>query len=214
MPFADGCFPTPSGKVELFCNRLAAHGIDPLPTYVSADDDGGVNGQSQWRKRDSLNLISGAAHHFTTSTFANQDALVAREGEPFVEIHPDDAADRRIRHGDTVVVENGRGSAELIARVTDAVCPGVVASPKAAGPGSMMGATSTGPRQMRWAIWPAKAHFIRIGCGYVKRVMNKSRNKTNWFVGVLAATIIVLLLGPGAIRTVAQEDEIVRIIDP
>lgn len=38
--------------------------------------------------------------------------------------------------------------------------------------------------------------------------MNKSRNKTNWFVGVLAATIIVLLLGPGAIRTVAQEDEI------
>ncbi|MCO5203767.1 MAG: molybdopterin oxidoreductase family protein [Anaerolineae bacterium] len=130
VPFADGCFPTPSGKVELFCNRLAAHGIDPLPTYVSADDDGGVNGQSQWRKRDSLNLISGAAHHFTTSTFANQDALVAREGEPFVEIHPDDAADRRIRHGDTVVVENGRGSAELIARVTDAVCPGVVASPK------------------------------------------------------------------------------------
>lgn len=130
VPFADGCFPTPSGKVELRCDRLAAHGIDPLPVYVAANDDGGVNDQQQWHKRDSLNLISGAAHHFTTSTFANQAALVAREGEPFVEIHPDDAAFRRIEEGERVIVENGRGSAELIARVTDAVRPGVVASPK------------------------------------------------------------------------------------
>ena len=32
-PFADGRFPTPSGKVELYSARLAAEGHDPLPNY-------------------------------------------------------------------------------------------------------------------------------------------------------------------------------------
>jgi anaerobic selenocysteine-containing dehydrogenase len=75
-------------------------------------------------------LISGAAHHFVTSSFANQAGLLAHEGEPFVEIHPDDAKARGIAHGDQVVVENGRGWCELRAIVTDAVRPGVLASPK------------------------------------------------------------------------------------
>ena len=42
-PFADGRFPTPSGKVELFSQTLADRGIDPLPgRFLAADDDGGV----------------------------------------------------------------------------------------------------------------------------------------------------------------------------
>ena len=39
-----------------------------------------------------LNLISGAAHYFVSSSFAGQDSLIEREGTPFVEIHPADAA--------------------------------------------------------------------------------------------------------------------------
>ena len=30
-PFAGGQFPTPSGKVELYCDALTADGVDPLP---------------------------------------------------------------------------------------------------------------------------------------------------------------------------------------
>jgi anaerobic selenocysteine-containing dehydrogenase len=77
-----------------------------------------------------LNLISGTAHHFVTNSFANQPNLLKREGDPFVEIHPDDAKKRGIMDGDRVVVENGRGWCELKAVVTDAVRPGVAASPK------------------------------------------------------------------------------------
>jgi anaerobic selenocysteine-containing dehydrogenase len=40
VPFADGHFPTPSGKVELYSARLAADGHDPLPGYTGEDDDG------------------------------------------------------------------------------------------------------------------------------------------------------------------------------
>jgi anaerobic selenocysteine-containing dehydrogenase len=61
---------------------------------------------------------------------ANQASLLEREGTPFVEIHPADAAVRGITTGETVVVENERGWCKLRAVVTDAVRPGVLASPK------------------------------------------------------------------------------------
>src|SRR3712207_8616860 len=46
-----------------------------------------------------LVLITGAAHHFVTTSMANQPGLVAKEGTPFIEINPDDAAARQIVHG-------------------------------------------------------------------------------------------------------------------
>jgi anaerobic selenocysteine-containing dehydrogenase len=137
VPFADGVFPTPSGKVELYSNILAEQGLDPLPGWIDRDDDGyregysgGENGREHFPPGDSLSLITGAAHHFVTSSLANQQELLNREGEPFVEVHPHDAAGRNINTGDLVIVENGRGWCELRAVVSDAVQPGVLASPK------------------------------------------------------------------------------------
>lgn len=136
-PFADGRFPTPDSKVQLYCQALADQGLDPLPAWMPDEDDGFVGGMldragenGRFAPAAALNLISGAAHHFVTSSLANQPDLWTREGEPFVEIHPQDAAARGISTGDRVVVENGRGWCELRAVVTDAVRPGVLASPK------------------------------------------------------------------------------------
>ncbi|MEZ4594661.1 MAG: molybdopterin oxidoreductase family protein [Chloroflexota bacterium] len=133
VPFADYHFPTPSGKVELFCQTLAEIGLDPLPGWGDEFDSGGQDGvvlNGRFPLEDALTLLSPASHHFTTSTFANQPDLLAREGEPFVEIHPDDAAKLNIQTGDWVRLENGRGSCDLLAKVTDGVRRGVVASPK------------------------------------------------------------------------------------
>ena len=128
VPFADGVFPTPSGKVELFSQTMADMGLEPLPRFVAAVDE--QPPVAQFPPVLALNLISSAAHHFVTSTFANQPSLLKREGEPFVEIHPEDAALRGIGDGERVIVENGRGWCELKAVVTDAVRPGVAASSK------------------------------------------------------------------------------------
>ena len=38
-PFADGVFPTPSGKCELYSERMQADGLDPLPTYIPPRED-------------------------------------------------------------------------------------------------------------------------------------------------------------------------------
>jgi anaerobic selenocysteine-containing dehydrogenase len=129
VPFADGVFPTPSGKVELYCEAMISEGLDPLPAYeppaefvegLGPDDAG----------QPALVLISGASHHFVTTSMANQPSLVAKEGTPFIEINPEDAAARGIVHGEDVVVSNRRGSCTLRAVVTEDVIPGVVVAPK------------------------------------------------------------------------------------
>jgi anaerobic selenocysteine-containing dehydrogenase len=120
VPFATGRFPTPSGKVELYSKRLRDQGADPLPgRFVDTVTDG-----------EALQLVTGAAHHFVSSSLASQPGLLQNAGEPFVEIHPADAAARGITDRDRVRVANGRGWVELRAVVTDGVRPGVVVSPK------------------------------------------------------------------------------------
>ena len=88
VPFADGHFPTPSGKLELRSDAFAEAGLDPLPEYTAPAEF------ADRPERDSrLTLITGAAHHFTSSSFANVPGLVAKEREiPWIEINPEDAA--------------------------------------------------------------------------------------------------------------------------
>jgi anaerobic selenocysteine-containing dehydrogenase len=130
-PYAGGKFPTPSGKVELYSQALADAGVDPLPGRFVADDDGGVPADdSRWPAAEALQLVTGASHHFVSSSLASQEGLRRGAGSPSVEVHPQDAATRGIADGDAVEVANGRGSVRLRAVVTDAVRPGVVASPK------------------------------------------------------------------------------------
>ena len=140
VPFADGHFPTPSGKVELRCDAMRAHGIDPLPDFQlpdefnqdhrrTTDDESSAESLSV-HSPSSLVLISGASHHYVSSSFANQPGLMAKEGTPFVEINPADAAARGIADGDTVRVASARGWCDLRAVVTDDVPPGVAVAPK------------------------------------------------------------------------------------
>ncbi|MGI9659593.1 MAG: molybdopterin-dependent oxidoreductase, partial [Gaiellaceae bacterium] len=68
-PFADGGFPTQSGRVELYSERLARQGQDPLPGYTApyeaADADLG--------ERYPLVLLCPASRFFVNSTFASLD---------------------------------------------------------------------------------------------------------------------------------------------
>jgi anaerobic selenocysteine-containing dehydrogenase len=123
-PFAQGDFATPSGKCEFASQRLAAQGLDPLPDYVPPYE--GPTSNPQLAARYPLAMISPPARNFLNSTFVNVRSLRDTEGEPTLEIHPQDAAARGIADGDRVRVFNDRGSFELAARVTDRARPGVV----------------------------------------------------------------------------------------
>ncbi|WP_031460887.1 molybdopterin-containing oxidoreductase family protein [Chloroflexus sp. MS-G] len=125
VPFANGHFPTPSGKVELWSATLAAQGLDPLPHYEPPTEYVAHPLADGW-----LTLISAAPHHFVSSSMANQPSLRRKEGEPHVEINPIDAAARDIRDGDMVVVSNERGQCCLRAVISTNVPVGVVAATK------------------------------------------------------------------------------------
>jgi anaerobic selenocysteine-containing dehydrogenase len=149
VPFADVRFPTPSGKVELYSAAMAVRGLDPLPDYEEPAEFAAARSRGE---QDSLVLISGASHHFVSSSMANQPSLRAKAGEPFIEINPADAAARQIIDGARVVVENERGWCELQAVVTDDVPPGIVVAPK--GPWAKL---STGGRNINWTTPDALA---------------------------------------------------------
>jgi len=73
-----------------------------------------------------LAINSPPARNFLNSTFVNVKSLRDTEGEPTLQIHPQDAAARGIADGERVRVFNDRGEFALAARVTDRARPGVV----------------------------------------------------------------------------------------
>jgi anaerobic selenocysteine-containing dehydrogenase len=120
--FSQGGFDTPSGKVEFFSARAQALGLDPLPDYIAPREDT----RSEAASRFPLAMVSPPARNFLNSSFVNVQSLRVTEGEPWLDIHPDDAAAREITQGNYVRVFNDRGSVELRARVTDRARRGVV----------------------------------------------------------------------------------------
>ena len=123
-PFAQGGFPTPSGKCEFYSATMLADGLDPLPTYLPPYESVATN--PELAQRYPLAMISPPARNFLNSTFVNVTSLRGTEGEPHLDIHPDDAAARQIAHGDTVRIFNDRGSFSCKARVTDKARKGLV----------------------------------------------------------------------------------------
>jgi anaerobic selenocysteine-containing dehydrogenase len=120
--FANGGFATPSGKVEFHCERAAARGFDALPDYIEPAEDT----RSKLAMRFPLAMISPPARNFLNSSFVNVASLRATEGEPWLDMHPQDAQKRGIRDGCDVRVFNQRGSLLLRCRVTERARPGVV----------------------------------------------------------------------------------------
>ncbi len=127
VPFADGIFPTPSGKVEFYSETAAAQGYDPVPDWEPEVETRAERNASQ-STIARLPLLCPAAHHFVSSTFGNQERMISKEGAPTLRIHPADAAIHNIRSGQLVRVGNERGWCRLVAEVTEAVRPGVLAT--------------------------------------------------------------------------------------
>jgi len=101
-PFAEGGFPTPSGKVVVDAPGLGVP--DFVPNYES------VQSAPALATRYPLAMISPPARNFLNSSFVNVPSLRAAEGEPVLEMHADDAAARGIADGDLVRIFNDRGA--------------------------------------------------------------------------------------------------------
>ena len=120
-PFAEGGFPTTSGKIQLRNDGLASQGADPLPGYVPPHEAA----DAALGERYPLVLICPANRFFVNSTFASLDWHRRKAGPLEVHLHPDDARDRALEEGDAIVVHNDRGEFEAAVTIDDAAAPGV-----------------------------------------------------------------------------------------
>ena len=118
QPFAEGGFLTPNGKVVVDAPGLGVP--DYVPPYESRQSAPAL------AARYPLAMISPPARHFLNSTFVNVKSLRSIEGEPLLELHPDDAAARGIADGTMVRVFNDRGSYRCKAAVGARARAGVV----------------------------------------------------------------------------------------
>lgn len=106
---------TSSGKIELFSQDLEDRFGYGLPRFEPVP------------RKFPLTIISPSSSKRTNATFGG---CAPSDGQEEVEIHPIDAAARSIKSGDSLRVHNERGETFLMARVTDAVLPGVLYTPK------------------------------------------------------------------------------------
>jgi anaerobic selenocysteine-containing dehydrogenase len=116
LPFAQGNFPTPSGKAEFYSETLKRQGLDPVVAFTPPEE-------SRYGSKAAgfpLELLARKPDNHLNSSFANLPSV--REMEPWIgdlEMHPVDAEARGVRDGSRVRVFNSRGEIVLQARIVD-----------------------------------------------------------------------------------------------
>jgi anaerobic selenocysteine-containing dehydrogenase len=125
-PFAEGTFPTATGKAELYSAALAAKGLDPVVSFVPPSESRHVGKMREYP----LEMLARKADNFLNSTFSNLPShLPLEKGHLGVlEIAAEDARERGIGNGDRVRVFNDRGSLKLTAQISDAIQPRTVSA--------------------------------------------------------------------------------------
>ena len=127
LPFAQGNFPTPSGKAEFYSEALKRQGFDPVVAFTPPDES--RHGSRSKTAGFPLELLARKPDNHLNSSFANLPSV--REMEPWIgdlEMHPTDAEARGVHHGDRIRAFNSRGEIVLRARVNGSVPPGVVSA--------------------------------------------------------------------------------------
>jgi anaerobic selenocysteine-containing dehydrogenase len=133
MPHAEGNFKTSSGKCHFYDPSLKPE----LPEFIPFDYS------EQDSKQYPLHLLTiKTPAYFLNSSHANLDHILKKEGTPYLDINPQDAATRNIADGDELSVFNQRGRVYITARLTAKVKQGVVCMPQGFWPSLVKGGSS------------------------------------------------------------------------
>jgi anaerobic selenocysteine-containing dehydrogenase len=121
LTFAEGRFPTPSGKIELGSARAESHGHPRTPQPLA--DSTPANGR--------LRLLSPASPWLMNDSYMNEPRVAEKMGAPAIVLHPDDAGRLGLVAGEPVRVANETGQLTLTLALDSAlVLPGTAYCPK------------------------------------------------------------------------------------
>jgi anaerobic selenocysteine-containing dehydrogenase len=116
-------FRTPSGKLEIYSERLERQGVAPMPDWQP--DPAEVRDAGKWP----LRLLTVPGYFQPHTAFSGVAFLREREGAPYCVLHPADAAQRGLAAGAKVRLFNDRGAVGLVLKVAPEIEPGVVLVP-------------------------------------------------------------------------------------
>lgn len=120
-------FQTVTGRVELWSTGYGQLGDDPLPYYFPPKL--GKEARPDLAKEYPLTMTTGARYYASFHSEHRQlPSLRQLVPEPWLEIHPDTAAELGIKSGDEVTIENPWGTAHEVAKVTPSVRRDVVSA--------------------------------------------------------------------------------------
>jgi biotin/methionine sulfoxide reductase len=118
---------TPSGKIEIYCERIASFGYEDCPPHATWLEPIEWLGAKS-AERHPLHLLSdqpGDKLHSQLDHGPHSRATKVKGRQP-ITLHPEDAAARGIADGDLVRIFNDRGACLAAARVNDRIRRGVV----------------------------------------------------------------------------------------
>jgi anaerobic selenocysteine-containing dehydrogenase len=128
LPFPDGRFPTPSGKVELVSESLSQLGHPRLPTFIPASES--PHGNAALARKYPFMLLAIKQHRrFLNSSYSHLPKHGPKEDGPYVEVHPEDADRLGLVEGGQAMVWNDRAELRLPVRISNRPRPGVVVIP-------------------------------------------------------------------------------------
>ncbi|MDF1592278.1 MAG: molybdopterin-dependent oxidoreductase [Desulfobacterales bacterium] len=119
-------FKTDSKKVEIYSEKMARLGYDPLPTFHEPVES--PVSRPDLAKQYPYVLMTGArTKGYTHSRFRQLESLKNLYPDPLVELNTQTARRLGIRTGQAVTLESPRGSIQAAAHLTESIHPGVVA---------------------------------------------------------------------------------------
>jgi anaerobic selenocysteine-containing dehydrogenase len=118
-------FKTVTGKIEFDSVELREQGYDGLPVYKEPVESP-VASPEVFEDYPLVLTSGGRQKYFTHSQQHNIAKLLDFDPKPRIQIHPEDAAARGIKHDDKVNVSTRRGTVQFYADVTDIMKLGVV----------------------------------------------------------------------------------------
>jgi anaerobic selenocysteine-containing dehydrogenase len=118
--FADGKFPTPSGRIEIASPLAEANGHPrvPQPHADARPQDG------------QLRLLSPASEWLMNDSYGNDANVLRKIGPACIYLNPADAKALALKDGERAIVSSPTGQIELRVRCSDIVAQGVAMSAK------------------------------------------------------------------------------------
>jgi len=140
VAFTDLSFPTPTGRMEPYSERVVVNNPNPFEGFISVNQ--GVDPMPMWQppaeawpdnplhKKYPLVYMQEHSRWRVHTTYFDYPWLREMNPEPYVDISSQDARKRGIQQGDYVEIFNDHGKTVAVAHVSGKMRPGMVSLPK------------------------------------------------------------------------------------